>query len=136
MTQPTPAIGRIVQYKLSEQDAEAINRRRSDAATRRRLDGDADRVRRVQAGPSAERYVGPGWVEHTGNEVHAGDIFPLVITRVWPADTHGVNGQVLLDGNDTLWVTSVAEGDSERQYTWPVASDQHPASLPAKRETS
>jgi hypothetical protein len=36
-------------------------------------------------------------------------VYPLVITRVWsdnPAETTCVNGQVLLDGNDNLWVTS------------------------------
>jgi len=40
-----------------------------------------------------------------------------VITRVW-GQTEGsaVNGQVLLDGDDTLWVTSVTQGPDARQW--------------------
>lgn len=47
---------------------------------------------------------------HIGNAVMAGDIFPMVVTKVW--DTCGlgsVNGQVFLDGCDCLWVTDVKE---------------------------
>lgn len=54
-----------------------------------------------------------------GNAVHVGETYPLIISREWPAETcpplGAVNGQVILDGNDTLWVTSVrpnpAQGD-------------------------
>lgn len=37
----------------------------------------------------------------------AGEEYPLHITRVWDADGGSCNGQVQLDGTDTLWVTSV-----------------------------
>lgn len=106
MSSQTPTIGRIVQYRLSEQDADAINRRREDA-----------RFNRRGITPNGEQV-------HTGNQVYAGDIFPLIITRVWdhglPTSTPAlVNGQVLLDGNDVYWATSVSEGEGERHYQWP-----------------
>lgn len=87
-TTPAPSIGRIVHYVLTEQDVDAINRRRADAARNM----------------SHHRERADGSQVHFGNSVAAGDVFPLVITRVWSGS--GVNGQVLLDGNDTLWVTS------------------------------
>lgn len=43
-----------------------------------------------------------------GNEHHAGDVVPMVIVREWSPGM--VNGQVLLDGHGSLWVTSVHEG--------------------------
>lgn len=84
---PTP--GRIVAYKLSAPDAEAINKRRAD----------------LHASGFAQQNTGGQC--HIGNSVALGDIYPMVITRVWaPMPGGAVNGQVLLDGNDTLWVTS------------------------------
>lgn len=89
---PTP--GRIVAYALTEQDAEQINRRRHNA----------------QASGIASATTGA--VVHIGNDVAAGEVYPLVITRVWTSDDgDAINGQVLLDGNDTLWVTSRTQGD-------------------------
>lgn len=96
---PTPAIGRIVHYTLTDQGAETINRRRDDA-----------RFNRHGITPNGEQV-------HVGNPVHAGDVFPLIITRVWGGDL--INGQVLLDGNDTYWATSVHEGEGGHQYQWP-----------------
>jgi hypothetical protein len=97
-----PSIGRIVHYTLSEHDANAINKRRSDASAK--LAGGQE----------------TGFVVHAGNGVHAGEVYPLVITRIW-GSTPGsaVNGQVVLDGNDSLWVTSVAEGEGPRSWVWP-----------------
>lgn len=84
---PTP--GRIVAYKLTQFDADAINKRRTDLHT----------------SDLAQQDTGAQC--HIGNGVTAGDVYPLVITRVWSTMPGGaVNGQVLLDGNDTLWVTS------------------------------
>lgn len=97
MTQ-TATIGRIVHYTLTEQDAEAINRRRTDGA-------------------HYGQHVAP-----VGNHVDAGDTYPLVITRVW--DPTLVNGQLLLDGNDALWVTSRREGAEQGQWRWPERTDQ------------
>lgn len=102
--EPKPSLGRIVHYALSVQDAEAINRRRDDA--RSHLDH--------------HRVNADGSQIHVGNEVSAGDVYPMVITRVW-GDTpaSAVNGQVLLDGNDLYWATSVSVGDGERHFVWP-----------------
>ncbi len=85
---PTP--GRIVEYSLCEQDVARI---------------------------SQSRGVKPGLNSNTGNSVAPGDVFPMVIVRCWgTTDVSSVNGQVLLDGADTLWVTSVAQGDGERKF--------------------
>lgn len=95
------SVGRIVHYTLSAHDAELINRRRQR--------------------PSAQDD--PPWPQgamaHVGNSVAEGDVFPLVVTRVWNQDPGTVNGQVLLDGSDTLWVTSVTPGEGGCHWAWP-----------------
>lgn len=101
---PTPTVGRIVQYVMREQDAEAINRRRQHA--RDHMDEHRANSNGVQV--------------HVGNEVKAGDVFPLVITRVWGSDpTSAFNGQVLLDGNDLFWATSTHIGTGPGYCMWP-----------------
>lgn len=97
-------IGQVVHYMLSEQDAAAVNDRREDAE-----------VNRVQAAKDAL-----GYVLHVGNAVAEGDVFPMMIVKVWGREpTSSVNGQVFLDGGDVLWVTSVSEGEGARHFTWP-----------------
>lgn len=105
MTEPVPTIGRIVHYTLSNQDAENINRRRGHGATH--ID--------------EHRANSNGVIVHTGNDVKGGDVYPMIITRVWgdQPDSH-VNGQVFLDGNDLFWVTSASVGEGEWHFTWPV----------------
>lgn len=106
MTQ-VPTIGRIVHYTLSEQDAAAINKRRKDAWN-------------LNAAGVTLASQELGAVIHAGNGVSAGDVYPLIITRVWGnTPESSVNGQVLLDGNDTFWATSVAYGEGERKFVWP-----------------
>lgn len=117
--------GRTVLYTLSEQDAEQINRRRtngSDIAARMKAcveSKDHDLIFGWPAGAQA----------HIGNPAVAGVVVPLVVVRVWPhefgQDMPGVNGQAILDGNDTLWVTSaredlepLAEGQLHRPGMW------------------
>jgi len=101
----TPRVGLLVDYILNADDAERINKRRQDARN------------------SHIAQQEDGVVVHVGNGAEAGQKFPLLITRVWPrpaADApYMVNGQVFLDGNDTLWVTSVVEGDGRRQWVYP-----------------
>jgi hypothetical protein len=106
MSNPVPTVGRIVLYTLSEADAERINARRDDAIAW-----------------AKEHKLNP---EHTGKQVHignvarAGDVYPMIIVRVWGSTPESaVNGQVLLDGNDTLWVTSAVAGVGERRFVWP-----------------
>lgn len=91
-----PAIGRIVRYRLGEYDAKEINRRRTEGA-----------------GPAH------------GNQVYVGDVYPMMITRLWtdnPDEHSVVQGQVFLDGDDSLWVTSVKQGDGEREWHKPPMS--------------
>lgn len=54
-----------------------------------------------------------------GNTAHPGDTFPLLVTRVFESDGP-INGQVFLDGNDSLWVTSVHAGEGEGTWAWPT----------------
>jgi hypothetical protein len=98
-----PTIGRIVIYTLTDDDVKRINSRRADASS-----GGAGGAR-------------TGYVVHSGNQVEVGDAYPMIITRVWgTSPDSAVNGQVLLDGNDTLWATSVSEGEGPHTYAWPV----------------
>lgn len=101
---PVPTIGRIVHFRLSAACAEAINRRRKHAR-----DHMPEHVR-----------ASTGVQLHVGNEAREGDTLPMLIVAV-----HGktpdscVNGQVFLDGNDTLWATSVSAGEGPGTFSWP-----------------
>lgn len=109
MSEQVLAIGRIVHYRLSVDDADAINRRRTSGQS------------------IAERMLARPRVWHTGAQAHignfasVGDVFPMMITKTWGDDPrNAVNGQVFLDGNDVLWATSVHVGDGPRTFSWPV----------------
>jgi hypothetical protein len=104
---PVPTIGRIVHYTLSEQDAAIVMRRRTTGES------------------IAQRIANSQWAEgaqaHVGNDVKAGDVFPMLIVRTW-GDTPGasVNGKVELDGTDVLWVTSRSVGTVPGTWAWPT----------------
>lgn len=88
-----PSIGRIVHYKVGKSDAVTINQRRLEYPK-----------------------------QAQGNTVSAGDVFPMVITRIFdsnPTEESSVNGQLLLDGDDTHWLTSRQQGDSDTQWSEP-----------------
>ena len=95
----TPSIGRIVHYTLTEQDTDAINRRRADGVRARTADARS------------------GAVIHYGNTVTAGDVYPAMVVRVW--EFNSTNLQVFLDGNDTYWAASKSEGDQPGTWHWP-----------------
>lgn len=99
-----PTIGRILILTISEQAAAEINRRRTTSNS------------------IAERVKSDTWPigaqAHIGNEVTPGAKVPMIVTAVWGEAC--VNGQALLDGNDTLWVTSATEGDQPGQWQWPT----------------
>lgn len=120
----TPAIGRIVHYRLSAADADAINRRRTSGSS------------------IAERLKSETWPvgaqAHIGSFVNKGDVVPLTITKVWPDEyaggaylahhepgtkydsTYGVNGQATLDGTDSLWVCSAPQHETATGcWFWP-----------------
>jgi hypothetical protein len=100
-----PSVGRIVHYKLTALNAEHINRRREDA-----------KETRVSSNKSGVQV-------HVGNTARAGDICAMLIVGLWtdnPDHQSPVQGQVFLDGNDNLWVSSVIQGDAEGQFSQPV----------------
>lgn len=87
-----PSVGRIVHITLSNACAENITRRRANNS------------------------------DITGNPIAAGQIYPMIITRVWadnPTETTAVQGQIFLDGSDTYWATSVAQGTEPGQWFEP-----------------
>lgn len=102
----TPTLGRIVHYRLSDRDAEEINRRRKDFAA---------------AEPGNSGFQG-----HVGNPVVGGQTFPAMVVRTGNfegADNADICSlQVFLDGNDTLWAVSRAEGDRDGAWAWPPRS--------------
>lgn len=88
-----PTIARIVLYVLSQQDCDTIN------------------LHRLRLGDALGSV--PGSI---GNSVKPGDIVPMIIARMW-TDTC-VNGQIILDGSDTLWKTSATLDDGKQQGSW------------------
>lgn len=93
--------GRIVHYVLNEKDAGDINRRRVQGFT----------TEQWPAGAQA----------HIGNHVSAGEHCPMMVVKVWDHEPDGngcCNGQVLLDGSDCLWVTSVMLDSKANPGTW------------------
>lgn len=89
-----PYIGQIVRYTLDDTDARDVNQKRTyESSIIRRITEDKWPI---------------GAQAHIGNSVQAGSICPMMITRVWSPTC--VNGQVFLDGNDTLWALSVNKG--------------------------
>lgn len=87
-----PSIGRIVHYVLTQSDANKIEHLRNSE-------------------------------DFQGNPHSAGQHLPMIIAIVWPneyGDSHdGVNGQVIVDGNFGLWITSVKEGEGPGTWHWP-----------------
>lgn len=102
-----PTLGRIVIYTLTGRDAKKINGRRGDA----------------RAHMQKHKQRKNGVMVHVGNAVSAGEFFPMIITRVWGPDaTSAVNGQVMLDGGDLFWVSSVQVGKEGEagSFSWPA----------------
>lgn len=98
---PSPTVpqgGDVVLYRLTAGDAEGINRRRQDFHQSRSADSRT------------------GFVGHVGNHVQEGDVVPAVVVQVHAESTVTCNLHVLLDGNDTFWATSRAEGNDPGQW--------------------
>lgn len=102
-----PTIGKIVVYKLTDIDAQNINRRRTTSF---------DISYRV----STNEWP-LGAQAHIGTEVLSGEEFPMLVVRAH--STGFVNGQVFLDGNDVLWTQVVHEGNLPGQWHWPELSN-------------
>ena len=106
-----PTIGRIVHYTLTQDDADAINVRRAD-------------FRAFEASHPHPHEPGQpratGHIAHVGNWAEAGQTYPAMVVRTFSDETGGLaNLQVWLDGNDTFWVTSCAEGTGPGTWAWP-----------------
>jgi hypothetical protein len=86
-----PTIGRIVHYRLSEQD-----------------------MPRITALVNEPR---PSGRSHVLNPTRVGDTVPAIVVASWAEQT--ANLHVLLDGEVTLWVTSAKEGDVPGTWAWP-----------------
>lgn len=87
-----PTIGRIVLYRLTEQDSRVI----AEQAVR-----EGQRVNPHCVGQILPLVVCRVWP----NE--------------WGEGVPGVNGQALLDGSGSLWVCSAREGAGYGQWSWP-----------------
>lgn len=90
--------GQMVHYILTESDVKRIEEQR-------------------RGEPLSEKKDITKPSPFVGNSASAGEHVPMVIVKVWPDEfgpgRPGVNGQVWLDGNDSLWVTS-AQYDAEK----------------------
>lgn len=119
-----PAIGSRVLYKLHADDAEQINRRRTDFAVFNRVHHPADHEPGSFPGRS-------GHIGHYGNEVTEGGVYPADVVRIFSPGATTVNLQVHLDGNDVYWATSRPRGDQPGQWTWPAQPEREPGDRPA-----
>lgn len=93
---PTP--GQNVLYKLSDEDAQKVNSRREYVKQNPKI---------VEAGvrPLVESRVRPG------------DEFPMLITYIWnKGEDSLVNGHVMLEANDCLWVDRVKQGNGKSEF--------------------
>ena len=123
MENQKPAIGRIVHYTLTEDDATQINRRRTTGSAI------MSRIQNLGAIATDGAVIPNQWPigaqAHIGNDVKAGEVYPAMIVRLWGDTPQSCfNAQVFLDGNDTFWVTSVNMSDDPkpRYCHWPTRS--------------
>jgi hypothetical protein len=93
-----PESGDVVLYRLTAADVTHINRWRLE----------------FHRNGAAESQL--GFIGHIGNSLQEGDVLPAVVVRVHAESTVTCNLQVLLDGNDTYWATSRAEGTNAGQW--------------------
>jgi hypothetical protein len=65
-------------------------------------------------------------LDRSGNAVAPGNIYPMLIVRVWQNQfgqgRDGVCGTVFLDWHDTYWKTGAQLGDAEGTWQWPTAA--------------
>lgn len=62
-----------------------------------------------------------GPMTHQANPASEGDVFPMMIVRVWGnTPESAVQGQVFIDGAFTLWATSATPGEGPRHFAWPT----------------
>jgi hypothetical protein len=112
------SIGEVLLYSLTARDVETINRRRTSILSikERIANNDAeigDKTNFPEQWPL-------GAQAHIGSEVQEGQQFPLIVTKVFNTENSlsksQVNGQLILDGSDTLWVTNIFYGPEKGQW--------------------
>lgn len=103
-----PSIGRIVVYRLTAENAQQINRRRTCGKSI---------AERIAKNSEAASHWPIGAQAHIGQDTHREEEFPMMITRIWANGK--VSGQVFLDGNDVFWAEGVGEGAEAGQWHWP-----------------
>ena len=54
----------------------------------------------------------------TGNPPMVGDVVPAIVVQPHPGKELSFNGQAFLDGNDSLWLTSVPYSTESKPRTW------------------
>lgn len=131
---PTPTRCRIVQYRLRHSDAEAINRRRADARAHMTEHRENANGVQVHVGNSVRKGdIFPLVIVHVWDNEYADGTRLLIDGTPTPPEGadyaeedfftpeshYGINGQLILDGNDTLWITSAPEGDFPGCWSWP-----------------
>lgn len=90
---PKLTTGRTVLYKLTHRDCDRIMLHRAS----------------INAHQPEELLC--------GNTPHEGDIVPAIVVQVWTPETF--NGQAFLDGNQTVWLTTIPQDqDDKRPGTW------------------
>ena len=97
-------IGEVLGYRVTNEQVDRMNGLRivSRSMDTARLEGKFPQ--------GAQAHIGAASAE--------GDILPLIVTRI----TEGangrtlVNGQLILDGSDSLWIEHATEGDGPGQW--------------------
>ncbi len=97
-------LGDVVHYTLTGDDANAINRRRTDGAS-----------------ISDRQFKGmwhPGAQAHIGEPVAEGDRVPMTVTKIEMQETGEclASGQCILNGTDSFWVRKAAPGDGPGRW--------------------
>jgi len=103
-----PTLGRIVIYKVSARDALYINSLRTT---------NLDVATRMESNMPDNVQWPKGSQAHLGFNVSEGDEFPMIIVGL---ASSVVDGQVFLNGTDTLWVVNAHEGYQTGQWHWPT----------------
>lgn len=98
---PPPTLGRIVHFTMNDQIAQIINAARKKAHADLRA-------------KTSDRMAEP---VRNGNEATEGQRVAMMIVAIHSETL--VNGQLMLDGNDSHWVTSVAQGEGAGCWSWP-----------------
>lgn len=99
-----PTIGRVVHYRLTDEEAAKINRWRDQNKTNRGA-------------------IHAGSVGHVGNECSEGQAFAADVVSITEFPLRAaINLQVKLDGNDTFWKRDADEGEGPGTWSWPPRS--------------